>query len=169
MPVVFFKSFNIFFMNGFINSKSEKAYWISSYISIILFAIGFFLCTRNNLLFSVIQNNDNFDMAMNLAINGFFYFSLFSVLSTLPIIIHWLFKFGSKNNFSYFYAKYMWRKEKTNILNILTELPPEIITQQEISFLSSSNIDLEEQQVQILRKIWERNLTYVVRYYKKMM
>lgn len=149
-------------MNGFKDGKSEKNYWIFSYIAVILFTIGFFFLTKEQLIIQPFEQKEYSSFALNLI----FFISLFSVISALPIYMHTFFHKFMKNSFTFWYIKYMWRKERTNIMYILVELPPEIITTQEISFLSNQNQDLEEKQIQIIRKVWSRNLNYMVKYSK---
>lgn len=162
MPIIFFKIFNSFFMNGFMSPGAEKRYWITSYISVILFCIGFFAITKESLLITPYEQKDFF----KLGLNSLFYISLFSIISSLPIISHLYFNSFLEDSFPYWYVKYVWRKERTKIMGIISELPPEIISTQEISFLSNHNGDLENKQIQIIRKVWTRNLAYMMKYNK---
>lgn len=162
MPIIFFKIFNSFFMNGFRTAGTEKFYWITSYLSVILFCIGFFAVTKNTMIITHIDSNN----ILSLTISLIFYISFFSIVSALPIISHIFFNFFMKNSFPYWYVKYIWRKERGNIMSIIAELPPEIITTQEISFLSNTKVELEETQIKIIRIVWTRNMSYISKYHK---
>lgn len=162
MPIIFFKLFNSFFMNGFQNPKDEKSYWILSYLAVIFCCVGFFDISKGHLLINAYQEGNIKD----LIINTVFYISFFSIFSAFPILMHYYFNFLMKNSFTYWYIKYIWRKERINIMNIISELPPEIISPHEISFLSNTNNLLEETQISIIRKVWGRNLNYLSKYNK---
>lgn len=162
MPIIFFKLFNSFFMNGFKNPKDEKFYWFISYLAVILCCVGFFDVSKGSLLITAYQEGKTQD----LFINTFFYISFFSIFSAIPIAMHYYFNFLLKKSFTYWYVKYIWRKERMNIMNIISELPPEIISSHEISFLSNTNEVLEETQISIIRKVWARNLNYLSKYNK---
>lgn len=165
MPIIFFKTFNSFFMNGFKNSKQQRYYWIISYMGVLFFSIGFFFITREHMLLKTFQSNDFYAIA----INSLFYISFFCIVGVCPILMDTFFNKTMRNSFPFLYVKYMWRKERANIMSMLVELPPEIISTHEISFLSSDNQTLEDKQIQIIRKIWSRNLSYILKYNKGLM